>query len=121
MKKNISARHFDLSDRLRKRAEEEMDSLTKFFEPIISCDLVLTEEEKGHRRTADLKVKVNSGMLTGTGTTNDIYSAMGEAFEKVRAQLRKHKEKLKEKNVAAIAETKATSSRPNTDVDELER
>ncbi len=120
MQKLISARNFDLSDRLKRHAEGEMDNLTKFFESIISCELVLTEGTKQHLRTAELKVKVYNSVITATAEANDIYSAMAEAFDRVTTQLKKHKAKLKEKDSNTITRTKTAATRPKTDVEEVD-
>lgn len=120
MQKLISARHFELSDRIRRYAEDEMDALTKFAENITSCELVLTEETKHHRRSAELKVKAYNSVMTATASETDVYSAMKDAFTKVETQLKKHKEKLKEKDHDAIAKTKESATRPKTDVEEVE-
>lgn len=120
MQKLVSARNFDLGEKLKKHAEGEMDNLTKFFESIISCELVLAEGTKQHLRTAELKVKVYNTVINATAEANDIYSAMGEAFDRVRTQLKKHKDKLKEKDHLAITRTKTEATRPKTDVEEVD-
>ena len=118
MLKKISARHFDLTDEMKSAAETEMDGLTRYFENIISAEMVLDTER--HRRKAELKVKVYNNVLTGTGDTNDMYSSIAMAVDKVKGQLKKYKGKLKHKNPEQIAETKDALTRPTTDVDDVD-
>jgi len=118
MLKKISARHFDLTEDMREKAEFEMDSLTRYFENIISAELVLDTER--HRRLAELKVKVYNQTLTGSGDTDDMINSISEAVDKVRTQLLKYKGKLKDKKQEEIAVVKNTATKPTTDVDELD-
>ena len=118
MLKKISARHFDLTDEMREKEESEMYGLTRYFENIISAELVLGTER--HRRLAELTVKVYNNTITGTGDTDDIYNSIGLAIDKVKTQLKKHKGKLKRKDSGEITETRDALTRPSTDVDELD-
>ncbi len=118
MQKNITARHFDLTPEMKERCDAEIEGLTRYFENIISADLVLDTER--HLRIADLKVKVYNTTLSGKGDTDDMYNSISQAVDKVKTQLLKHKGKLKNKNPEAIAETISTLTHPSTDVDEVD-
>lgn len=118
MLKKISARHFDLTDEMRERAEEEMDNLTRYFDNIISADLVLDTER--HRRLAELNVKVYNTTLTGSGETDDMYASIATAVDKIKVQLKKYKGKLKDKRQEEIMEVKDATTKPTTDVDEVD-
>lgn len=116
MQKKISARHFDLTDEIRSQAESEMDRLTKFFDHIISADLVLDTER--HRRKAELTVKVYNSTMTGTADSDDMYSSISMAVDKVKGQLQRYKGKLKNKKPEEIQEVIDKSTRPATDTDD---
>ena len=118
MLKKISARHFDLTDEMKQKAEAEMDSLTRFFENIISAEMVLDAER--HRRIAEINVKVYSNTLSATGESDDIYNSIDLAVDKIKTQLKKYKGKLKDKNPEAIAETIDSLTRPDTDDETIE-
>lgn len=118
MLKKISARHFDLTEEMKARAEDELDSLTRYFDPIISAELVLETER--HVRKAELTVKVSQGVISATGDTDDIYNSIAQAVEKVKTQLKKHKGKMKEKRIEEISEVKDMLTRPSTNVEELD-
>lgn len=115
MQKRITARHFDLTPDMKSKAEEEMDGLTRFYDRIVSAEFILDAER--HRRLAELRVKVSTTTITATGETDDIYSAMGQAVDKVKAQLKKYKGKLKEKKPDEIADLTESVTQPSTDVD----
>lgn len=118
MLKKISARHFDLTDDIKEHAEAEMDVLTKYFENIISADLVLDIER--HRRLAELNIKVYNQTITGTGESDDIYNSIGMACDKVKTQLKKYKSKLKDRKQEEITETIDNLTKPETDYEDME-
>ena len=111
----ITARHFDLTDEMRQHADAEIGGLTRYFENIISAELVLDTER--HRRKAELKVKVYREVLTGTGETDDMYNSITVAVDKVKGRLKKYKGKLKERRPEEISEKIDELTRPDTDVD----
>jgi putative sigma-54 modulation protein len=118
MLKKITARHFDLTPEMKERAEQEMEGLTRYFDNIISAEMILDTER--HRRTAELKVKVYKDTLSGTGDTDDLYNSIAVAVDKVKGQLKKYKGKLKNKRPDEIAETIDSLTRPQTNEDEVD-
>ena len=118
MQKMITARHFELTNEMRSRAEEEIDGLTRYFDNIISAELVLDVER--HRRKAELRVKAHNSTLTGTGDTDDMYQSITAAVDKVKGQLKKFKGKLKERRPDEISEAIDEITRPKTDTEGIE-
>ena len=118
MKKQVTARHFDLTPEMKAKAEEEMEGLTRFFDSIVSAEMVLDAER--HRRVAELKVNVFNNLIAGRGETDDMYAAIDVAVDKVKTQLKKYKGKLKDRKPEEVAGVKASLSRPKTDVDEVD-
>lgn len=118
MQKKVTARHFDLTPEIREKAESEMESLTRYFENIISAEFILDTER--HRRMAELNVKVYKEMISATAETDDMYSAMDTVVEKVKGQLKKYKGKLKLKRPEKIHETEEAATRPSTNPDEVD-
>lgn len=118
MLKKITARHFDLTPEMKEQAEQEMDSLTRFFDNIVSTELVLDTER--HRRIAEIKVNVYNNMLSASAETDDMYNSISVVVEKAKTQLKKYKGKLKDRRPEEITETIDELTKPTTDVDELE-
>ena len=119
MQKTITARHFDLTNEMRERAETEVEGLTRYFENIISADLVLDTERHVHK--AELRVKVYNQSLSGTGETDDMYNSISVAVDKVKGQLKKYKGKLRDRRPDEISEVVDKLTRPVTDVDEVDQ
>jgi putative sigma-54 modulation protein len=119
MQKIVTARHFDLTDEMREQAESEMDGLTRYFENIISAELVLDLERHIHK--AELRVKVFNHNITGTGETDDMYNSISVSVDKVKVQLKKYKGKLKERRPEEINETINELTKPHTEVDDIDQ
>jgi len=118
MLKKITARHFDLTAEMKAKAEDEMEGLTRYFENIVSAEMVLDTER--HRRVAELKVNVYNQIITGSGETDDLFNSIDVAVEKVKTQLKKYKGKLKNRKPEEIVDRKENLTRPSTDVDEID-
>ena len=119
VQKTITARHFDLTPEMRDKAEQEIEGLTRYFENIISAEMVLDTER--HRKVAELKVKVYNHVMAGTGDTDDMYNSISVAVDKVKGQLKKYKGKLKDKRPDEINETVTQATRPSIDEDSVDQ
>jgi putative sigma-54 modulation protein len=118
MQQMITARHFDLSPELRDKAEAQLEGLTRYFDNIISADLILDVER--HRHKAELKVKVYKDVLASTGETDDMYNSIAAAVDKMKGQLKKYKGKLKEKKPGEVTDLTEATTRPATNDEELD-
>ena len=118
MLKTITARHFDLSDEMKAKAEDEMEGLKRYYDNIISAELILDTEK--HIKKAELKVRVYNQTLAAKADTDDFYSSIASAVEKIKSQLKKYKGKLKDKKPEQIADVIDELTRPSTDTEELE-
>lgn len=118
MNTTVTARHFELSDEIKALADENFTSLQKYFDRIISCDLILDVEK--HRKMAEVQTKVYGQTLRATSESDDMYVSIEAAFDKASAQLLKYKGKLKHKNPKEIKETQDANTRPDTDVDSVD-
>lgn len=100
MQTRITARHFELSDALKDLAEEHSQRLSRYFNHIIDSHWVLTKERM--RNTAELTVKVYGTVLTCKVDNHDVAIAVEKAAQKMQAQIKKYKDRLKEKNVKKL-------------------
>jgi putative sigma-54 modulation protein len=118
MKLNITARHFDLTPQLKENIERELDGLTKFFDNIISADVILDVEK--YRQSVEIKIKVYNQSITAKADSNDMYASLEKAIDKVKVQLKKYKGKLKEKHPEKIEANVAKTTRPKTNDEEVD-
>ncbi|NIS17831.1 MAG: ribosome-associated translation inhibitor RaiA [candidate division Zixibacteria bacterium] len=106
MKVNITARHFDLTNELRARVEDEVEKLKRYFDHIISANAVLAVE--GYRHMAEISVKVSRSTLTGTGESDQMQVSIEQAVDKLAGQLKKYKGKLKDRQQKQVSREKTT-------------
>ncbi len=114
----ITARHFDLTHELKAHIEKEINGLTRYFENIISTEVILDVEK--YRQTAEIKIKVYREVITAKADTSDMYQSIEQAISKVKTQLKKYKGKLKDKHPEQIAEAVEKITKPDTDVDSVD-
>jgi len=108
MQSRVTARHFTLSDALREHVENRSRHLERFFDHIIDLHWVLDIDK--HRHVADLSAKVHGTVLTGRAETSDIKASVDEVADKMEAQLKKYKARLKDRDQRTVAEGKGTQS-----------
>jgi putative sigma-54 modulation protein len=118
MDTKITARHFELTPEIKNLAEENFASLEKFFDNIITSQLILDVEK--HRKKAELKMSVHGQTLTSTEVSDDMYVSIESVFDKARGQLRKYKGKIKSKNIHEIQAAQDAAAKPKTDVEDVD-
>ncbi|MGB8657139.1 MAG: ribosome-associated translation inhibitor RaiA [Candidatus Zixiibacteriota bacterium] len=96
MQIRTTARHFDLTDDLKRFVENQTEKLEKYFNNIIDTHLILDAEKS--RMTAELKVKVYGTVLTSKYGSFDMYDSVEKVIDKMGGQLQRYKERLKDKN-----------------------
>ena len=105
----VTARHFELTEETKQHVENRSRHFERFFQNIV--DLHWTLEVDKHRHLADTSALVHGTTLTGHAEAADMRSAIDLAAEKMEAQLKKHKDRLKEKDPRAISEAKSAATR----------
>ncbi|MDG5766487.1 ribosome-associated translation inhibitor RaiA [Balneolales bacterium ANBcel1] len=90
----FTARKFDASQNLQDFAAEEVNKLTRFYDGILSCDIVLipTPDDDEPAR-AELTVKVKRDLLNASETGPAYEQAIRSAVDSLRKQLLKYKNK----------------------------
>jgi len=93
MQITFTARHIKATDSLKNYAENEVNRLTKFFEGIVDCDIVLSKERSNN--IAEISLKVSSGMLSVKESSDDFYKSIDLAVDKLERQIKKFKGKIR--------------------------
>ena len=94
MQITITARHCEVSERLKAHAEQGINRLERYFDHIISADLRLTQEKS--RYTAELNLHVLGTVLSSKEEDMDMQIVVDQVIEKVERQVKKYKEKLQD-------------------------
>ncbi len=94
MNTTITARHFTASDRLQNFANENVNKLEKFYDGLMSCDIVfMPNESPENPQKVELKLKVARTFLNANEEAPTYEQAIMKAVEDLRKQLIKYKEK----------------------------
>ena len=97
MQNRTTARHFELTDELKNFAENGIEKLGRYFNHIIDTHLILDAEKS--RMTAELKVKVYGTVLTSKVRSFNMHDSVEKVIDKMEEQLKRYKERLKDKKV----------------------
>jgi putative sigma-54 modulation protein len=91
MRLNFTARHYKSSPRLKEYAQNEVSRLEKFYDGIISCEIVLDYQKD--IQIAEIHITVYGQKLTVVEKTDDIYKSIDLAVQKMERKLKRYKEK----------------------------
>ena len=97
MQLEITGRHVEITPALREFAEEKLHKLERLLDEPLEIHVVLSIEK--HRHMAEIQVKCRSAVFAGAEETADLYASIGEVVDKLEAQARRHKEKLRTRRV----------------------
>ncbi len=95
MKIKIAGRHTDASPALRDYVIEKTEALERFFDRIISVDVVLSVEKE--RQIADFHAHLtNKKRINAREESTDMYASIDKAIDRLKRQLVKFKDQLQE-------------------------
>lgn len=99
MKIKIQSVHFDADKKLQDLIQKEADKLYKIYHRIEDCNVILRldKNDQNKNKFVEINVKMlgNNFFVKDQADTFEIASHM--AFEEIRKQLQKHKEKVLER------------------------
>lgn len=94
MEVKVSGRHIAVSDAVRQYCVEKADRLTRYFDRVQSIEVVL--DGQNGRHTAKMIVHVeHHDPFVAEEQHADLYAAVDILVEEMEGQLRRHKERLR--------------------------
>jgi putative sigma-54 modulation protein len=103
----ITSRHFKVHDTIRDHVTTELEKLEKFFDNIISCDVVLYfERPQNSTKHCEMTLKVKGETLFAAADSDDFLKSIDMAVDKLERQLKKYKDKLREVDKKVVRESK---------------
>lgn len=94
MKTTITSRHFEASDQLKDFANEHLQRLSRVFDRITSCSLVMEEHpDPDFPQSAELIVHIPQKSLTAKSAKTTYEKAVHDVVENMKRQLKRYKEK----------------------------
>lgn len=95
MKVTITGRHLKLDDDIRVHAEEKVRKAETYFDRIIEAHMVLSAEK--HRRIAEVTLNAKRVTFHAREETESLQASIDGVMEKVDTQIRRYKEKLRDR------------------------
>lgn len=94
MNANVSFRHMDSSPALRDYALDKLERVVdKYVHGRVEADIVLSVEK--FRHIANFTVQIKNLTVKGDSSSEDMYSSVDLALDKIERQLRRHKDRIR--------------------------
>lgn len=90
---NYTARHTTITPEIKKHCERRLKSIEKLLGYSVEADLILSVEKYRHK--AEIKIKIKGVTLNTTEETQDMFSSLGLAFDRIEKRVKKEREKLR--------------------------
>ncbi|NJD69379.1 MAG: ribosome-associated translation inhibitor RaiA, partial [candidate division NC10 bacterium] len=94
MQMTLTTRNIEMTDALRRYAEEKIARLQKFVNQITSVHVILSVEK--HRQIAEVTLHVREHTIRGEESSSDLYSAIDLVADKLERQILRYKDKIVE-------------------------
>ena len=93
MQVNVTFRQIEATNALREHAEERVQRIAKYLHRPIDAHVVLSVVK--HRHIAEIVLNADRTKLNAKEETDDLYSAIDQAADKLEQRVRKHVSKMK--------------------------
>ncbi|WP_028574077.1 ribosome hibernation-promoting factor, HPF/YfiA family [Desulfonatronovibrio hydrogenovorans] len=101
MQIKFNFKNFEPSEHLKKYARERYDKLSKYLSEINTAELQVNLEVEKFRHIAEVILTAKDIHISATEDTEDMYSTVDLSLDKLEAQLRKQRGKVKDKKKKA--------------------
>ena len=102
MQIHITARHTRLTEAIRSYVEEKLQKAEKYFNHIVWAQVVLSVEKRNHQ--AEVVLHAGRQTFRSLSKGGDLYAAVDLASDKIDAQLKKYKERLRDHHKGSPAD-----------------
>jgi putative sigma-54 modulation protein len=99
MQTSVTFKNLDPSDHLKSYVGDKLDRFDKLLDNPAEANVVLAVEK--FRHIAEINIAGDRLSIIGKEETNDMYSAIDMALDKLEKQIKKNKEKIREHRSAA--------------------
>ncbi|MCL1892823.1 MAG: ribosome-associated translation inhibitor RaiA [Holophagaceae bacterium] len=87
MKIIFTGRRVEVTESLKKYAEERLQKMSTYVDDIIDIHTTLSVEK--HRHQADVVLKSRTGAFIASAETDDMYQSLSQAIDKLETQVHK--------------------------------
>jgi putative sigma-54 modulation protein len=107
MNRSITGRHFELTEPIKNYIEAALDGFDKYNLDIISANVIISGDTKNGKKGFNTEFVVNlknRNTVVITQKDKDVYAAIDLAAERLKKNLRRYADKLKDHNHTSIKE-----------------
>jgi putative sigma-54 modulation protein len=87
----ISGKHIEITEAIRKHAEEKASKLPKYYDSVNQVEVIIDGSEGGNKSVQVIARAEHSKVFVGTETGGDAYRCIDMAVHKLERQLRRTK------------------------------
>lgn len=95
MHTSVTFKNIEPSDHLKSYISEKLNRFDRFLDSAAEANVVLSVEK--HRHIAEVKISGGRLNINGAEETNDMYSAIDMVLDKLDKQIKKNKQKVRER------------------------
>jgi len=99
MQTSVTFKNIDPSENLKSYVSEKLDRFDKYLDNPAEASVVLTVEK--FRHIAEINIAGDKLTITGSEQTNDMYAAIDMALDKLEKQIKKSKQKIRDRRLAS--------------------
>ena len=110
MEIQLTAKHLKVTPAINDYVHEKMEKAQKYFDHIVWGQAFLSVEKRAHN--AEFVIHAPRQKFRALATAADLYSAIDLASDKIDTQLKKYKERLKDRHKPGKAEAEEAVAEP---------
>jgi putative sigma-54 modulation protein len=99
MQTSVTFKNIDPSENLKSYVSGKLDRFDKYLDNPAEASVVLTVEK--FRHIAEINIAGDKLTITGSEQTNDMYAAIDMALDKLEKQIKKSKQKIRDRRSAS--------------------
>lgn len=120
MNRSIVGKHFELTEPIKEYIHSALDGLSKYNLEIISATVVISGDTKNGKKGFSVEFVVNlkgKHTVVITQKDKDVYAAVDLAAERIKKNLRRHSDKIKDHNHVSLKELGSEAEAVSEQVD----
>ena len=95
MQIHLTSRHFEITDDIKTYIAKRAKKIEAIFSPVVDFQVVM-EVEKNRYRT-EITLATRKATFHAQGETHDVFSSLDDVIDKIETQIRRHKERIKDR------------------------
>ncbi|MEJ2100862.1 MAG: ribosome-associated translation inhibitor RaiA [Desulfobacterales bacterium] len=108
MQTSVTFKNLDPSDPLKSYVQDKLDRFDRLLDNPAEANVVLSVEK--FRHIAEININGDRLIINGKEETNDMYSAIDMVLDKLEKQIKKNKQKVRERRIAPKGKNKNLSN-----------